>query len=1380
MEKIKNISSDEYYIGLDIGTDSVGYAVTDTSYALQKFKNEPMWGVTTFDEAKGSEERRGFRTARRRLDRRQWRLRLLSEIFAEEIAKTDERFFIRLKESGLYRDDVSSSSDRHIYFNDDGYNDSEYFREYPTIHHLIDELVNSKAPHDIRLVYLAIAWLVAHRGHFLSEISKENVNVVSDFSKIYDSFMDFFQQNGYEKPWECSAEDFLRILQMKAGISAKEKEFSKVLFGGKMPKDKVIAGDEELLQIRPFNRALLIKLLCGGKAAPKEIFLACADEYSELSSFSLKISDEEFLALTAQLNDNAEIIIKLKELYDAVTLIELLDGEERISKAKIKVYEQHKADLKNLKYLVRKYVPSKYNEVFRIIKKGTANYVAYSGNVKSVKDKKSIAELKDKSKKEDFCKYINNLLKNVVPEEKDVPVFNDIKFRLENCTFMPKQVNSDNRLIPYQLYYVELREVLENAKAYCPFLNKVDENGISEAEKIISIFEFRVPYFTGPVHKNEKNGANSWIIRRPGRIFPWNFNEKVDLDASEQEFIRRLINRCTYLPSEDVLPKDSLLYSEFCVLNEINNIKIDDREISVELKKKIYNELFMKKSRVTVKAIRDFCISQGEMNKNSVLSGIDITVKASLKSHIDFRCLMESGKLTYEDAEKIIERSAYSDNKYRLRKWLKNNYSVLSEDDIRYIASRNYKDFGRLSRRFLSGFYGAMAGGDGEAFTIIAGMRETNNNMMQLLSDKYSFSQAVEEEIRDYYTKNPRTLSERLDEMYVSNAVKRPIMRTLDIVSEIVKVKGAAPSRIFVEMARGAAPEHKNKRTIPRKDNLYKLYSSIKDEDMCALKEQLESMGENADNKLQSERLYLYYLQLGKCMYSGEAIDLDKLMNDKVYDVDHIYPQSVVKDDSFSNKVLVLSKINGEKGDKYPVSSDIQTKMSGYWKKLYDNKLITEEKYKRLTRTHGFSDDEKMGFINRQIVETRQSTKAVASILKEKYPMSEIVYVKAGLVSDFRHEYSLLKSRTVNDLHHAKDAYLNIVVGNVYHNKFSKKWFKLTDKYNMKTEKIFEYPVNTSTGETVWTGKENIAAVKKNYLKNHVHITRYAFTRRGGLFDQMPLKAASGLVPRKKDLPAEKYGGYNKPTASFFSLVKYSDGKKTDIMVMPVDLMNADKFIADEVFRKEYAANTIRSVRSKNVCEVDFPLGSRILKINTVFELDGMRVCLAGKDSGGVKLLISNLMPFVCDNETEEYIRKTEKLSEKIKNNPSIKYDAMFSDISKEENEHLYELYINKLEAFPYNKRPVNPVETLKKGREKFMSMDILDQVACLNNIQMLFGRYYGGVDLSAVGGAPNACKTTLSSNISNWKKVYEKAYIIDVSASGLYEKRSVNLLDLL
>lgn len=39
----------EYFLGLDIGTNSVGYAVTNPDYTLQKYKGEPIWGVHLFD-----------------------------------------------------------------------------------------------------------------------------------------------------------------------------------------------------------------------------------------------------------------------------------------------------------------------------------------------------------------------------------------------------------------------------------------------------------------------------------------------------------------------------------------------------------------------------------------------------------------------------------------------------------------------------------------------------------------------------------------------------------------------------------------------------------------------------------------------------------------------------------------------------------------------------------------------------------------------------------------------------------------------------------------------------------------------------------------------------------------------------------------------------------------------------------------------------------------------------------------------------------------------------------------------------------------------------------------------------------------------------------
>ena len=120
-----------------------------------------------------------------------------------------------------------------------------------------------------------------------------------------------------------------------------------------------------------------------------------------------------------------------------------------------------------------------------------------------------------------------------------------------------------------------------------------------------------------------------------------------------------------------------------------------------------------------------------------------------------------------------------------------------------------------------------------------------------------------------------------------------------------------------------------------------------------------------------------------------------------------------------------------------------------------------------------------MDFINRQLVETRQSTKVVAQLLKEMYPNAEIVYVKAGLVSEFRQTYELVKCRAVNDLHHAKDAYLNIVVGNVYHERFNRQWFRLPERYSVKLEKDHGKALAPRSGSDLagrtghWEGEED-------------------------------------------------------------------------------------------------------------------------------------------------------------------------------------------------------------------------------------------------------------------------------------------------------------------
>ena len=62
------MEDEKIFLGLDIGTDSIGYAVTNQGYQLKKYNGNPIWGVTLFEAANLNTERRSFRSARRRLE----------------------------------------------------------------------------------------------------------------------------------------------------------------------------------------------------------------------------------------------------------------------------------------------------------------------------------------------------------------------------------------------------------------------------------------------------------------------------------------------------------------------------------------------------------------------------------------------------------------------------------------------------------------------------------------------------------------------------------------------------------------------------------------------------------------------------------------------------------------------------------------------------------------------------------------------------------------------------------------------------------------------------------------------------------------------------------------------------------------------------------------------------------------------------------------------------------------------------------------------------------------------------------------------------------------------------------------------------------------
>ena len=73
----------ELNLGLDIGTNSVGWALVDENGEVIKKNGFRFWGVRMFDESKAASERRTNRCSRRRLRRRKQRIELLQNAAAK-------------------------------------------------------------------------------------------------------------------------------------------------------------------------------------------------------------------------------------------------------------------------------------------------------------------------------------------------------------------------------------------------------------------------------------------------------------------------------------------------------------------------------------------------------------------------------------------------------------------------------------------------------------------------------------------------------------------------------------------------------------------------------------------------------------------------------------------------------------------------------------------------------------------------------------------------------------------------------------------------------------------------------------------------------------------------------------------------------------------------------------------------------------------------------------------------------------------------------------------------------------------------------------------------------------------------------------------------
>lgn len=1341
---------ENYYLGLDMGTGSVGWAATDREYRVERKHGKALWGVRLFESANTAEERRGFRTSRRRLDRRNWRIRLLQELFAEEICKVDPGFFLRMKESKYYPEDKRDSGGNcptlpYALFADENYTDKDYHGDFPTIWHLRKMLMETAQTPDVRLVYLALHHMMKHRGHFLLSGDIEEIKL---FAPTFQQFVENVRNEELDFSLEISGEQIA-----EAENILKDKNITR---SGK--KSRLI----KLFNATSSCEKELLTLVSGGTAKLANIFGDDALNDCERSKLSFADNDADYIHVVEdELGERFYIIASAKAVYDWSVLADILDGCASLSYAKVKTYEKHKRDLKYLKGLVKTYLSKEdYTKIFVAAQKEYANYPAYIGMTKKNGKKQPLADKRCSA--EDFYAFLRKNAVAKLPDE----AAKDLEAELDCGTFLPRQTTKDNSVIPYQIHLYELRKILENLSPRMPFLAE-------NRDKIIQLFTFRIPYYVGPLaaQKAGESGKFAWAARKSDeKIYPWNFNDVIDAETSAENFIRRMTNKCTYLPGEDVLPKNSLLYSKFMVLNELNPLCLNGEKISVELKQRIFEDLFCKKRKVTKKSLENYLVREGITGKNPEISGVDGDFKSSLTAYHDFKEKLTDADLSDRDKEKIILNiTLFGDDKKLLKKRLRNLFPQLTESQTKNLAKLSYNGWGRLSAKFLEDVT-IPAPGTGEVWNIMSALWNTNANLMQLLGRDYGFMKEIEN--LQPLPANRRLTYADINELRISPSVKRQIWQTLQIVREVQKVMGSAPSRIFVEMAR---EKQESKRTESRKKRLEDLYRACRREEPEWIDRLCQKLERHEEHELRSDKLYLYYTQKGRCMYSGEIIELEDLWDNNKYDIDHIFPQSKTMDDSLDNRVLVKKTYNADKSDRYPLDAQIQQEMTPFWKSLLKDGLISKKKFDRLTRKTELSAEELSGFIERQIVETRQSTKAMAEILKKELPKTEIVYVKANTVSRFRQQYKFVKVRELNDLHHAKDAYLNIVVGNVYFVKFTKdaaRFIRQNPGRSYNLEKMFNYDVRRDE-ETAWTAGDGgtIIGVRKTMGKNNILVTRKSYEVKGGLFKQQILKKGNGQVPAKGSddrlCDINKYGGYDKASGAYFMLVKSKDKKGAEqrtIECVPLYLKERLEKSPEEM--QKYL---VKIMSGQKLSEPEILLPK--IKTDTLFCVDGFHMWLSGRTGSRLIFKGANQL-LLSDAETKE-LKKIIKFIQRRKERKDLKITA-YDEITDDGLLRLYDCFLDKLTNTVYAKRLSAQIGTLTNGKERFAALEKEEKCLVLYEILHMFQCQSAAANLKLIGGPANAGILVMNHNITKCGAIS----IITQSPTGIYEKE-IDLLTL-
>ena len=478
--------------------------------------------------------------------------------------------------------------------------------------------------------------------------------------------------------------------------------------------------------------------------------------------------------------------------------------------------------------------------------------------------------------------------------------------------------------------------------------------------------------------------------------------------------IEKMLGHCTFEKDEPRAAKGSYSAEYFRLLQDVNHLRlVKNNGESCALtreQKQIYIDLVMKSAAASYAQLRKKLELSNDISFNMLRYGSDEIGKVERKKlgHMKFYHEMRKALNT-------VQKDAISTVSWEQRDEIARILLCYKSDDKRKAQLEKLD----IPREFIPALLTLST--SKTAHLSVKALRKLIPHLEKGMTYAEACKEVYGEQKSSVTKKNKLSL---FDIEPINNpVVRRAVSQTIRVINAIVREYGA-PEVVRVELAREMGKPYDVRTQMTKKQEA----NAKRNEE---LRQQIKEIKGAEPTGQDIVKFKLFQDQNGVCLYSGQNLDITRLFEAGYVDVDHIIPYSISFDDSYTNKVLVRSPENRQKGNRIP--ADYFKSDPARWQRFETlvNTQVHNWKKKRNLLTQALSEEQKNGFKQRNLVDTQYIARVIYNLINDHLQFAETgkydkkrrtQAVNGAITAHVRKRLGIQKIREDGDLHHAVDA----------------------------------------------------------------------------------------------------------------------------------------------------------------------------------------------------------------------------------------------------------------------------------------------------------------------------------------------------------------------